>query len=264
MRNVNNVWRCALDGLLTNGILASPRGIRTLERPQVSVVIDADRPVLMEPLRKLGYRFMAAEAYWILTGDDRVETIARYAKNIRDFSDDQMTFFGAYGPKFVDQVGYVVKKLNEDPLTRQAGINIWRENPPPSKDIPCTVAIFFQLRFRSLNAHVFMRSQDVWLGMPYDLFNFSMMVHFVCGQLNASQTRPYAEVYPGQVYLTVASLHLYEKDQRNAEACVRDRSHPPCRPAPIEYSRSTSKLITSLHELKDVANDDDPRRWWRY
>ena len=187
-----HVWLQTLDDLVNHGHVVSPRGQETRELPQRTIVVDMNRPVLNIPERNLGYKFMAAEAYWILTGDYRVETIAPYSKAISQFSDDGVTFFGAYGPKITHQFQYVLNKLVEDPDTRQAGLTIWRENPPQTKDVPCTVAIFFSIRRGELNCHVFMRSSDAWLGVPYDVFNFSMLSHAVCGCLNASKLKDFA------------------------------------------------------------------------
>ena len=56
-------------------------------------------------------------------------------------------------------------------------INIWRENPRSSKDIPCTLSLQFFLREASdqlwLHTIATMRSNDAWLGVPYDTFNFN-------------------------------------------------------------------------------------------
>ena len=75
---------------------------------------------------------MAAEALWILSGDNKVETIAPYNKNIKQFSDDGIIFQGAYGPRIISQLDYVIESLRKDRESRQAVLTIWNPNPKPS------------------------------------------------------------------------------------------------------------------------------------
>ena len=259
MQDFSRTWLDALNDILTNGDLVAPRGKLTKEIPQRTIVVNMRKPVLRVPDRSLSYKFMVAEAFWILSGDDRVETIAPYNGRIADFSDDGERFFGAYGPKIVAQLPYIIEKLNADEDSRQAGLTIWRECPPNTKDVPCTVAIFFNIRNRLLNAHVFMRSSDVWLGVPYDVFNFSMLSHLVCGLLN--EHRPVADaVSPGRLFLTAASSHLYETNWEDAKLCLTStRLDQP----------DTDKLLWNdpqflMNELKALRDSrpGDSRRWW--
>jgi thymidylate synthase len=223
--------------------------------------MDMRYPVLRVPERKLNYQFMAAEALWILSGDNRVETIAPYNKRIADFSDDGTTFFGAYGPKIMEQIDYVVGKLVEDKDTRQAGLTIWRENPGQTKDVPCTVAIFFGIRNGTLNAHVFMRSSDVWLGIPYDVFNFSMLSHLVCGIM--TQLHPnLPTVTPGMLYLTAASSHLDETNWEAAQSCLVAPALVQAA-TPVVLFRDPQALMNTLVDLRKSVPGTDIR-WWEH
>lgn len=206
-KSINLTWPAILQQVLKYGENVSPRGHATLEIPQHTAIIDMRKPVLVIPERKLSTKFLGGEAFWILSGDDRVETIAPYNKNIAQFSDDGVTFYGAYGPRIMGQLDYVVNKLIEDRLTRQAFLTIWQPNPPKTKDVPCTVTCGFMIRDGELNCYVYMRSNDLWLGFPYDVFNFSMLAHLICCRLNKAGIK----VKPGVMYHTAASRHLYEQ-----------------------------------------------------
>lgn len=259
MKDFSSSWLEAIRDILVNGVIVAPRGMKTVEIPQRTLKVNMRKPVLRVPTRSLSYQFMAAEAYWILSGDDRVETIAPYNSRIKDFSDDGVTFFGAYGPKIRDQLPYVVSKLLADPDTRQAGLTIWRESPPTTKDVPCTVAIFFNIRNSELNAHVFMRSSDVWLGVPYDVFNFSMLSHLVCAEINQLVAAS-KMISPGTLYLTAASSHLYEANWADARICLSDAVLDQ-NETPFELCTSSSYLMSKLADLRN-SRPHDPLRWW--
>jgi thymidylate synthase len=223
--DATSAWYRILRTIFGYGIRVEPRGKATLEVPHLAAAFRMNRPALICAPRKPYYRFMAAEALWILSGSDRVEDIAPYNKNMQEFSDNGRTFFGAYGPPVAGQLDYVVKQLARDPESRQAVMTIWRQNPGPSKDIPCTLAIQFTVRFNELNAHVYMRSSDAWLGVPYDFFTFSMIACKVACLVNLSTTlRPISRL--GMLYWTAGSSHLYEENWLDARRCLEYADAP--------------------------------------
>jgi thymidylate synthase len=257
---MNSEWTKTLGLLMARGVYAEPRGKATLEIPQHTVTIPMRYPVLTIPERKLSYQFMAAEAYWIMSGDNTVAGIAPWNSRIADFSDDGIKFFGAYGPKVVTQLDYVVEKLVADRDSRQAGLTIWRENPPETKDVPCTIALFASIRHSKVNLHVFMRSSDVWLGLPYDVFNFSMLAHMICCRINSHASEP-DEVVPGTLYLTAASSHLYEVHWAEAEV-ISSYSHSIAPNETPEFMHKTEDgLMALLKDLRDSRTGSD-LRWW--
>lgn len=258
----DKMWLNKLRHLMDRGREVSPRGKMTKELLHQMVMVDMRYPVLTHPARVLSYQFMAAEAYWILTGDNTVEGIAPYNKHIANFSDDGIRFFGAYGPKIMSQIHYVVETLKRDRESRQAGMTLWRENPPTTKDVPCTIAIFASIRQMKLDVHVFMRSSDVWLGLPYDIFNFSMLGHLICCQLNHTIDPP---ILPGRVWLTAASMHAYQTDFEKIHSVFDSIEYEAqCakpRPTHDDLHLIESMLFERLAALRQSVKGD-PIRWW--
>lgn len=190
----------------------APRGLTIRERLAVTYRIDnALACVAWLKRRHLSYPFMAAEFCWMLLGRRDVASISRYCAKIKDFSDDGVIFFGAYGPPFQRQLPFVLSTLRRDPSSRQAVIVIWRESPPSTRDVPCTVSCQFLVRDGELHGIFAMRSSDAWLGLPYDLFNFSRLTAVVAGQLACPV---------GSLTVTVGSAHLYERDRVRADEVV--------------------------------------------
>lgn len=195
----------------------SPRGQETIEMiGQSFTLIDPLKNVVCSPARAINPSFMAAELVWMLLGSNDARLITPYNKNIGQFSDDGITFRGAYGPKLVEQLPYVLDTLRKDPYSRQAVLTIWRERPGPSVDIPCTVSMQFFIRDSKLEMVVYMRSNDVWLGLPYDVFNFTGIQQYLAAAL---------EVAPGPYHHHVGSLHLYKKHWAVAEGVVHESAY---------------------------------------
>lgn len=166
-------------------------------------VRDARNNILQNPARNLNYKFMVAEWLWIFFGLDDVQTIAQYNSVMRNFSDDGVILKGAYGPRLRMQWSHVIQTLRHDSQSRQAVITIWTPNPAPSLDIPCTVSMQFLIRDRLLHTIVNMRSSDVWLGLPYDFFAFSMLANSLSATLG---------VPIGSLTMNLGSSHLYGDD----------------------------------------------------
>jgi len=237
-----------------------PRGIPCRELLCHRTVVDMRRPVTHNFQRKLGHRFMAAEAWWILTGQNSVSSIAPYA-DIAKFSDDGMHFDGAYGPRVVDQVKYVVDTLVEDMNSRQAVMTIWRPNPRPSKDIPCTVSLQWIVRENVIHCIATMRSSDAWLGWPYDVFNFSCLTTYIVLLI---RERPYIclqkqpgyantpHLHLGNLYLTAGSQHLYETDLEAARDVCKKLVVPHSPILRPKKFTSVDHFLGKLEMLKDT------------
>lgn len=253
-------WLALMKETLEWGVLVAPRGKATKELLQQTICVDMRQPVVQVPKRKLNYKFMAAEAYWILSGDNTVAGIAPYNSKIADYSDNGETFFGAYGPRIRSQLDYVVRKLKSDEHTRQAGLTIWRENPPETKDYPCTIAMFFNRRGYQLNCHVFMRSSDQWLGVPYDIFNFSCVAYLVCCRLNKGDEND-VDVKPGNLYLTAASSHLYQPNWADATDIVQLNLFNRCGAVPRRWYTNEQQLMKELDEYRRPLSRISSH-WW--
>jgi thymidylate synthase len=259
----NETWLSLIEQIKWSGKIVSPRGITCLEVINMRTVTYMHSPIVTSVARNLGYRFLFAEAAWILSGDYRVKTIQSYSKTIANFSDDTVTFFGAYGPKIREQLPYVCNKLVEDNDTRQAVLTIWRENPPQTKDVPCTIAVQFLIRDNKLNCIVTMRSSDAWLGWPYDTFNFSMLSSMVAVKLNYEVG---LKLDLGCLYMNLGSSHLYLRNIDEVEKCLESKEDVigtfpilcPC----IEWE-TTSQLIKDLWGTAEQRPNDLHSQWSR-
>lgn len=203
--NADDLYKEILSTIVFQGWDTEPRGFKCKElSPCCCTLLEPQKNIIMNPVRKMSLGFAAAELTWIMTGREDVAFISQYNKKIADYSDDGIKFFGAYGPKVSGQLQYILDTLTKDPWSRQAVLNIWRENPGPTKDVPCTVMMQFIRRpLNTLNMMVYMRSQDVWLGFPYDLHNFTSMQIIVANMLGLNV---------GHFALMQGSLHAYAPD----------------------------------------------------
>jgi thymidylate synthase len=279
-QSADEVWLDLLSDIVDHGAESRPRGLRIKELLCRTTRIDMRRPAVAIKARKVGYRFMIAEAFWILSGRNDVASIARYSPHIASFSDDGRYFQGAYGPRIVEQLTYVCDCLCKDPDSRQAVVGIWRQNPRDSKDVSCTLSAQFLLRDGQLNCVDTMRSSDAWLGWIYDVVNFSALSAYVALML---RYRTGKAIELGDLFLTAGSSHLYvdpkadgadnipyglrdvdfvlAASRREAHVCGEDDRFFKVDPLELNEFSSPDDFLRHLELLKDRV--DSRHRWMR-
>lgn len=248
----NEVWLETLRFVVNMGDKVEVRGRETREILGDMVAFPMATSILTTEARKLSYDFMFAEALWIISGSNRVEPLLEFAPSYKKFSDDGMRLSGAYGPKIIDQISYVVECLRLDPQSRQAVINVWRERPGMSKDIPCTLSIQFTVRDGKIHAFVNMRSNDVWLGMPYDVFTVTMLTLQVGIELSKIAGKTYGL---GMMHHCAASRHVYESDLEKARSVITNEGfRKSSLPHRIEL-RKLSGFVSGSLEFQQLLED---------
>lgn len=216
-RSVNDVWGQAFEALAAQAEQGRMEGSRDGSVvgeicDAVFCVQDPTRNIVSHKTRNMPMRYAIGELAWYLAGSNRVSDIARFAKKWVDISDDGVTNNSAYGwrihDKFdFDQWEYVKGLMQRDPNTRQAVIHIKDADNRPTKDTPCTVYLQFMLRDGKLNLSVHMRSNDIWMGVPYDMFSFCFLQMKMAMELG---------VEIGEYTHYAGSLHMYSRDYQAA------------------------------------------------
>lgn len=178
---------------------------------------------LAVPLRRVSPQYAVAELLWYLARSDNGRLLLPYASQYASNLDSDGIAAGAYGKRWsfrgdsqsanFDQLAAAYRLLLRDPGSRQAVVSHWdrqelrRTEHLGAKDFPCTLSLQFILRSGKLSLAVTMRSNDAWIGLPYDLFAFTTIQRLMAAALGA-------EV--GTYHHFVGSLHLYEKHYETA------------------------------------------------
>lgn len=207
-----------LQQLHDRGEEVSPRGEPTWELRDVTLrITDPTQVHVLGTARRPNVRIAAVEAIQLLAGISNLGQLNAVSAGRFSAYADGGRLLGAYGPRLHGQLDHVVALLQRDPATRQAVATLWRgdEHAAPSRDVPCTTTLQFLQRGGRLELRVAMRSNDAWLGVPYDLLAFGFLQRSVAQVLG---------VPPGAYTHTVGSMHLYQRDGELARVVVA--GHP--------------------------------------
>ena len=173
-----------------------------------TIILDPTRNIMKSKIRNLPMRYAIGELLWYLSGNNKLDAIRNYTSNWDRMSDDGETVNSNYGyciqSKYgFNQLDFIIDKLKEDPNSRQAVIHIKEPNDSPSKDVNCTVCLQFVIREDKLYMITYMRSNDLWMGFTYDVFQFTCLQICLAMKLNLGI---------GTYTHIAGSLHLYARD----------------------------------------------------
>ena len=162
------------------------------------------------------------ELLWYLSKTSDLAFISYYLAYYQRYQEcsREKCYFGGYGPRLFDWKGInqfdnATDILSANKWSRRAVIQILDANDIAGSygDVPCTCTLQFLVRGDSLNLIASMRSNDVFLGLPHDVFCFTMLQEIMARTLG----------YEIGIYKHfVGSLHLYERDVSRAQGFLNE------------------------------------------
>ena len=187
------------------------------------VLSDPRKSVLSLPIRNMSRRYAAGEFLCYIRGTNKKEDFEFYSKSWDKLANPDGTINSAYGYRMFHPVfdestetrfHYALTQLLENSDTKNAIIMLRDDRdlyPAHQKDRCCTLCLCFNIRDGKLNCRTIMRSQDLWLGLPYDVFCFTRLMQIMLYNYNTACEKG-QEVQLGTYTHQVLNLHLYERD----------------------------------------------------
>jgi thymidylate synthase len=224
--------------------------------------------------KRVAWKSCIKELLWFLRGDTDAKILQKQDVHIwdgntsRSFLDGvgleeypegvlgagygwQWRFFGApYSPEFADtsrivdrgvvggfdQIEYIIHELKHNKHSRRIMLSAW--NPADFDKValpPCHFSCQFYVQGNELSCHMTMRSADVFLGLPFNIFSYSVLTRILAAK---------TELVPGELVISIGDAHIY----KNHVAQVQEQLRRPCRPLPhlLLSEETKSKPIEDL------------------
>lgn len=226
-RTADDVWSAAAR-LFDSDALArkqAGRGGDTMEALHVGMSIELPRErwvVSRTPAINPAFAFV--EVFWILAGRRDSGLLLHWNPRLSRFCGGRAEYHGAYGGRLrshfgIDQLDRVYHALRANPDTRQAVLEIWdarvdlpdEHGIPASEDIPCNVVAMPKVRDGRLDWLQVIRSNDLFLGVPHNIVQFTSLQEVLAGWLGISL---------GSYHQVSDSLHVYMHDIDAVQASV--------------------------------------------
>jgi len=199
------------------------------------------------------------EFLWYMAGKGDLQTISYYIKKYEESAETDGTINGAYGPRLysmdgVNQIHNVIEAIKKTD-SRQAVIQLFhaRDIDKKYRDVPCTCTLQFFRRHGLLHMHTNMRSNDAFLGLPHDVFAFTMLQELLARTVGS-------EV--GKYCHSVGSLHLYDEHRSQARAYL-DEGYQSHVEMPAMPTGDPWKCAAKMGDVRKLTADISPAYRWR-
>lgn len=170
----------------------------------------------------------AAEAAWQTLGTQDPAFILKQAPKLWSKFVEDGKLVTAYGYRWRkhfgrDQMALAIEALKTDPTNRQLYIQAWDPaadglgQPGQPKNIPCPIGFSLTRTDNRLHMSVFIRSSDVFVGLPYDVMGYALTLDMVAAEVGLT---------PGTMHFTLAHPHVYDPHSDALEASLAHGQHP--------------------------------------
>ena len=162
--------------------------------------------------KKTFFKGLAVEMLWLLRGDTNIRYLNDYGVHIWDpWADEHGNLGPVYGKQWVDwagangqtfnQIEQLIESIRSNPDSRRHIVNAWNVADVPDMALPpCHMFFQFYVGDGRLSCQVYVRSNDLFLGAPFNIAEYALLVHLVAQQTDLS---------PGELVYTIGDAHIY-------------------------------------------------------
>ncbi len=219
---------------------------------------DLSRGFPLVTTKRVHFRSIAHELLWFLRGDS----------NVRWLQDRKVTIWdewaapdGELGPVYggqwrswptpdgghIDQMSQVLEQLRNDPTSRRMIVSAWNVAEVPRMALPpCHLLFQFYVADGRLSCQLYQRSADLFLGVPFNIASYALLVHLVAQQVG---------LQPGDFVWTGGDCHIYD----NHVDQVREQLSREAYPFPqLTVRRASSLFDYDYDDLEVVGYQHHP------
>jgi len=184
--------------------------------------------------KKIHFHSVVHELLWFLAGDTNVRYLDEHGVKIWDeWADGTGNLGPIYGAQWrswraadgrpIDQIRGVLDSIRDNPDSRRHIVSAWNVGDLPDMRLPpCHILFQFHVVNGRLSCHLYQRSADVFLGVPFNIASYAlltMMVAQVC------------DLVPGEFVHSFGDAHLYlnHLDQARTQLAREPRRLPTVR-----------------------------------
>ncbi|CQJ33305.1 thymidylate synthase [Yersinia enterocolitica] len=176
-------------------------------------------------------RSIIHELLWFLNGDTNIGYLKENNVSIWDeWADEngdlgpvygkQWRAWGAADGRQIDQLSKVVQQLKQDPNSRRIIVSAWNVGELDQMALaPCHAFFQFYVADGKLSCQLYQRSCDVFLGLPFNIASYALLVHMMAQQ---------CDLAVGDFVWTGGDTHLYSNhiEQTNLQLSREPRALP--------------------------------------
>ena len=119
----------------------------------------------------------------------------------------------------VDQLSTLIKGLIEDPNGRRHILSSWNVSELEEMALPpCHVmSQFYVNKNKELSCHMYQRSVDVFLGLPFNIASYALLTHLIAHHCNLKV---------GELIISTGDTHIYKDHVEQVKQQLQREPHP--------------------------------------
>ena len=185
-------------------------GTYSLFGRQLRFDLDDGFPLLTT--KKVHVRSVIHELLWFLNGDSNIAYLNDHGVTIwNEWADLRGDLGPIYGVQWrswtgadgrtIDQLTDVVERIRATPDSRRLVVSAWNVSDLPEMALPpCHVLFQFYVSGGRLSLHLYQRSADIFLGVPFNIASYALLLTMVAKVTG---------LLPGEFIHTFGDVHLY-------------------------------------------------------
>jgi thymidylate synthase len=162
--------------------------------------------------KKVHLRSVVYELLWFLRGDTNVAWLQQHGVSIWDeWAGPDGELGPVYGRQWrawpapdgrsIDQISLVLQQLRRSPDSRRMIVSAWNVGELAQMKLqPCHAMFQFYVAQRRLSCHLYQRSADFFLGVPFNIASYALLTHMMAQQ---------SDLEVGELVWTGGDCHLY-------------------------------------------------------
>ncbi len=249
-----------LDHILQNGESKNDRtGTGTLSIFGYQMRFDLSKGFPLVTTKKLHIRSIVYELLWFLSGDTNIRYLNDNGVSIwNEWADNNGDLGPVYGKQWrswstpnndtIDQISNLLVNIRKNPDSRRHIISAWNVNDVENMALPpCHCLFQFYVSNNKLSCHLYQRSADVFLGVPFNIASYALLTHMIAHVSNLKV---------GDFVHTFGDAHIYTN---HFEQVKMQLQRKPMNLPKIELNNSVNNLFDFQYEdIKIIDYESHP------
>lgn len=183
----------------------------------------------MVTTKKLHLKSIIHELLWFLKGETHIGYLKENGVSIWDeWADEQGELGPVYGKqwrrwegrdgKIHDQIENLIREIRTNPDSRRLLVSAWNVGDLEAMALsPCHVLFQFYVSQGRLSCHLYQRSADLFLGVPFNIASYALLTLMVAQVCHLS---------PGEFIHSFGDVHLYSNHREQARLQLSRSPYP--------------------------------------
>ena len=216
--------------ILKNGENKKSRGIHPLKSIfgyQLRFDMRAGFPLLTT--KKMPFKILLHELLWFVSGSSNIKYLQDHKIHYwDDFADKDLNLGPVYGVQWRtwpgpdgkkhDQLAWAIDQIKNNPDSKAIIVNAWNVADLEAMRLPpCHTMFQFDVTKGKLRMQLYQRSSDVFLGLPFNIAQYSMLLHMVA-HLTGLEAR--------ELIVSIGNAHLYTNHLDQAKEQIQRKPLP--------------------------------------